>query len=604
MSDRIQMTAAAGPRSPAAPIPAASSRRRVLRFLAAGLWLMVGATAFAQSLEDVFINRRVFTTPSGAVSADNSTATVEPNEPQTGGKPGGHSVWLSWVAPADGIVTFSTDGSGFDTLLSAYVFNNPTDTTLDRLHEAARNDDFLGIAPSSLIEFGVQAGGRYEIAVDGFAGATGSIRLKWSFVNAASPPPIVVSVPPDRAARRGETVTLSVNIQPAPGVQLQWRFNETEIDQQGPTLVIPSLQAAQVGTYRLRVTVGKVRFFTTPVEIQINSDGLTNALARDKIPDAVGSPLVGDDGLRRINRRLSAFTPAPIGGHRVRPSGFGVVRGYNGSQIFNTFYATSDPTEPKHCGVTGGRSYWLAYDPPSDGTLSLDTVGSDYDTVLEAYTYNGLLTGYSDLVSLACANDSFGTNGPSKVRFQVSKGHSYLIAVDGVGGASGIASLNYALETNAPGGPPVLLQAPASQLVSIGSNLTLTAPVSGAGTLVYSWEKDGLLLPGSTDPSLVLPAVKLSDSGQYRFAVTNAFGGISGVFIVKVVVPPLAVLGMTADGPQLSFQTFPGQIYSIEEALVPPGPWTPRGGAFPGDGGIQNILLTNVVSRYFRVLTE
>src|SRR5215472_1984925 len=364
--------------------------------------------AFGQSItfQDIFANRQTTTNSSGSLTGNNSNATVEVGEPRFNGIPGGHSLWISWVAPADGVATFHTDGSDFDTLLSAWFFGNTNDTTVDKLQLAAGNDDSPGIAPASLIQVGVLAGHHYEISVDGYNGAVGDILLRWSFVNATSPPPIIVSVPNDQAARQGDTVSLTVDMQTSPGLNLQWRHDETEIEGFGTNLVITNLQPVDVGRYSLRVKIGSVTFFTMPTEIQINSDGQTNALARDKLLDSTNSPLIGSDGggpsphIMRFAASGGSTTPLT-----------GVVRGYNGSQIFDTTYATSDPAEPAHCGVTGGASYWLAYQPPVNGTMTLDTVGSTFDTVLEAYTYNGTLTGYQDLIPLGCNDDFQAAHG-------------------------------------------------------------------------------------------------------------------------------------------------------------------------------------------------
>src|SRR5205823_6291088 len=102
--------------------------------------------------------------------------------------------------------------------------------------------------------------------------------------------------------------------------------------------------------YTLRFTIGAVRFDTAPVELQINSDGQTNALARDKLFDALLSPLIGSDGGDGLLHLAKSAKLAS-----------GVVRGYNGSQIFDTTYATTDPGEPQPCGVSSGASYWLSY---------------------------------------------------------------------------------------------------------------------------------------------------------------------------------------------------------------------------------------------------
>jgi hypothetical protein len=412
--------------------------------IALAAWLFSALPAAGAELRNNFADRELATEFEGVVTGNNTNATRETNEPQHADKPGGRSVWVSWIAPTNGVATFRTTGSTFDTLLAAYYFKRINDTTLDELEEAASNDDDT-VAPASVIRFGAEAGVRYEIAIDGYRGAEGDIRLEWEFTEINTIAPVVVDAPKDRALRLGDSLTLAVNLQSTPDIRLQWRFNGDSFGAEGPTLFIPSLQLTNVGRYSLRIRIGdggdEVRFETAPVEIQINSEGQTNALARDKIFDAVDSPLTPDDhgsgaSLAFVRAASASFAAASVG----------VSRGYNGAQVFNTTYATPDPNEPQHCGVTGGASYWFAYEPPTNGTLHLDTIGSLYDTVLAAYEIpTGEFT-FPNLISLACDNDGVALHGPSSVQIQVVVGKQYLVAVDGVGGARGIAQLNYRLE--------------------------------------------------------------------------------------------------------------------------------------------------------------
>src|SRR6185503_15796093 len=176
--------------------------------------------------------------------------------------------------------------------------------------------------------------------------------------------------------------------------------------------------------YKLQIDVGShITFFSFSTELQINTEG-ANALAQSKFPDAPGSALSGNPG-GLIASRGAGFAP--------RAGGFGVVAGYNGSQIFNTTFATTDPTEPLHCSTPGGASYWLAYQPPTNGTITLDTIGSSYDTVMEVYSYNSPPVAFQNLISLACDHDS--VPGGSRVQLAVTKTRHYLIAVAGVNGA-------------------------------------------------------------------------------------------------------------------------------------------------------------------------
>jgi hypothetical protein len=51
----------------------------------------------------------------------------------------------------------------------------------------------------------------------------------------------------------------------------------------------------------------------------------------------------------------------------------------------NTF-ASKEPGEPNHAGNAGGHSVWWKWTAPSIGTVSIDTDGSGFDTVLPVYT--------------------------------------------------------------------------------------------------------------------------------------------------------------------------------------------------------------------------
>ena len=103
--------------------------------------------------------------------SSNLTATKEPGEPDIAGNPGGKSVWWQWPSPISGPVTVSTIGSSFDTLLGVY-----TGTALSNLVLIASNDDAEGSLQSD-VTFEAVAGTNYQIAVDGFDGASGGIVL-------------------------------------------------------------------------------------------------------------------------------------------------------------------------------------------------------------------------------------------------------------------------------------------------------------------------------------------------------------------------------------------------------------------------------------------
>jgi hypothetical protein len=72
-------------------------------------------------------------------------------------------------------VQVNTHGSSFDTLLAVY-----TGSSVSGLTQVAANDDDGSPNFTSGLTFTAQAGIEYQIAVDGFSGASGSIVLNWA----------------------------------------------------------------------------------------------------------------------------------------------------------------------------------------------------------------------------------------------------------------------------------------------------------------------------------------------------------------------------------------------------------------------------------------
>lgn len=492
---------------------------------------------------DAYNSRGLITGASGSATVSNEGATVEPGEPRHDHKRGGHSVWVSWIAPTNGLATVRTTGSSFDTVLAVYAHDHdleehrdgdsPPAGTFDGLERVTGSDDDAGDSNgASVVQFGARAGVRYEIAIDGFAGATGQIVLTWSLAEAGQALPIVLAPGPDRAVLEGESVTLSAILPFGEEVELRWYLNDQPVDNgESSTLTIPNFRPQDVGLYKLRIKVGDLRFFSAPVEIQINSEGQSDALARDKWGEALDWSLSGGKAHPQA-ARLQHLQAPPIG----------VVRGYSGSQIFNTVSARRDPDEPLHCGVAGGASYWFAYTPTEDGWLQLDTNGSEFDTVLAVYAFDPPLTGYAGLRNVAC-DDNSGSGGlASLVRFSALRGQTYLVAMDGVNGARGNARLNYSFSAE---GPPVqaptIVIPPASQSVMEGQSAVFTVIASGSAPLTFQWRFNGSALPGETADILTLSRVISANAGTYEVTVSNHGGTVTSSPASLVVESPPAL---------------------------------------------------------------
>jgi hypothetical protein len=123
---------------------------------------------------DLFSSAQELTGESGTVRGDTTGATKEPAEPDHAGNSGGASVWYRWTSPADGVATFDTSGSEFDTLLAVY-----RGESLSQLQEVASNDDVEAGLRHSRVTFPAAEGDEYVIAVDGYSGQSGPLVLTW-----------------------------------------------------------------------------------------------------------------------------------------------------------------------------------------------------------------------------------------------------------------------------------------------------------------------------------------------------------------------------------------------------------------------------------------
>lgn len=100
-----------------------------------------------------------------------------------------------------------------------------------------------------------------------------------------------------------------------------------------------------------------------------------------------------------------------------------------------TNFATHEAGEPVHAG-SGTSSVWFEWEAPGTGTVTMDTCGSTFDTVLAAYTGAGVgalaeEAANDDDPSAACGATS------SRISFDATVGARYHVALAGKGGAAG-----------------------------------------------------------------------------------------------------------------------------------------------------------------------
>ncbi len=142
----------------------------------------VGVGKFSAAASSGFRGTQVF---------DSIGSTLEQGEIAACDIIGGASQWLTYIAPTDGILRVSTEGSSFDTLLG--VFHGPADQGFDSLTLLACDNNSGSDGQTSILTVQVRGGQAYYIAVDGVNRQSGFVQLGYELtkpdVSVALPPP-------------------------------------------------------------------------------------------------------------------------------------------------------------------------------------------------------------------------------------------------------------------------------------------------------------------------------------------------------------------------------------------------------------------------------
>jgi subtilisin-like proprotein convertase family protein len=507
------------------------------------LTITTGTNAPPPLGNDAFAGALVISGSSGLVNGNNSTATKEPGEPNHAGNTGGASLWYSWTAPSSSPATFDTALSGFDTLLAVY-----TGSTVSNLVQVAANDNMNGNTTCSRLTFTPVSGTTYKIAVDGANGAKGALTLRWA--QATTPLPdlglVASAVNPQITTETFAASSCAVMeglIQA--GTRRLIRFS-TQTENQGtadlylgnpannPLFVWAPCHAHyhfnNYMAYRLRDANGQIAavglkvgfcildvFRWDPNAASTTLYSCTNQGIQRGWGDLYGPTLDGQwiditglpDGSYTIELEANPIgivqesnytnnivqVPILIGNTNAPPlndnfasaqtllGSFTSVPGFSAN-------ATKEPGEPNHAGNPGGHSVWYQWTALDTKAVTIDTLGSSFNTLLAVYTGSSLTS-----LSLVASNDDIGPGQlQSRVTFSATSGTVYKIAVDGYDGASGnlILTLNQTIQNDNFANAEFIGGAGG---IDYGSNLGATkepgepnhAGNSGGASIWYAW---------------------------------------------------------------------------------------------------------------------
>jgi hypothetical protein len=398
------------------------------------------------------------------------------------------------------------------------------------------------------------------------------------FDAAADPPkrsPVITAQPQSAAVPVGATATLSISVTGEAPLSYRWIFGPSALPgATNATLTIPNFSPTNAGIYKAvvfnafgfavsRAAILTVEEPTTPV--------ITNQPSGQTVPPGSSVTLsVGYTGTgpfyfqwRRngINvaeatnetLTLSNVQPADAGDYSVvvftdagaalsdtaavrvaNPSlefrdGFGAMvnlPGASGSGTGNNSGATLEQGEPQHANKDAQKSVWIAWQPGASGIATISLAGSSFDTLLAVYT-GGTVSGLTPVAS----DDDNGGYFASAVRFNVTAGTQYRIAVASLGAANGDFNFQWSLAPTAAQVPVITTQ-PLSQTVGLGGLATFSVQTIPASALVQ-WHFDGQPIAGATNKTLSIPNVDASRVGSYSAGVTS--GGESAMSVAAAL---------------------------------------------------------------------
>ena len=374
---------------------------------------------------------------------------------------------------------------------------------MNNLKVVAADDDSGGFL-TSLVAFNVTKGTQYQIAVDGFQGASGRVVLGlpagtgYRILNptTGASVPVIVKGPVSQAVAPGAKVTLSVQATSATKLSYQWHFQGAPIaGATGSSLVINQLRPALVGLYDVLVANAVGSAQSEPANVQIASNpGGTITSTENKF--------INTPSPTSLESLAIDVTPLALGGDS---------RGFSVSQVFSTVGAVSEPGEPQPCGQVGTASQWFVYTAPGAGRMQISTAGSTYNTIIGVITRDrapALPIWWK--WAAATAPIIWWKGRPNVVIPEAVKGTTYYILVAGYQGASGVAQLQIGL-----GQSITFSELPASKLLTAGSNTTFAVTTQGSTPSSYQWQLNGANVAGGTKSSYTVTNAQAGAVGNY-----------------------------------------------------------------------------------------
>lgn len=205
------------------------------------------------------------------------------------------------------------------------------------------------------------------------------------------------------------------------------------------------------------------------------------------------------------------------------------LTGSSGTTTGTNRLASLENGEPLQDSRAAGHTVWWKWVAPASGQVSLDTHGSNFDTLLSASSGASV----NSLQTLAVNDDDGSSGHASGLLFEATAGTTYAFAVDGINGAQADIVLNWSLNTAAQANLSVSsISGPTTPIQ--GSVVTYTIVVTNAGPQSATHVLANVTLPDGV--SLVSSTVACSNaSGTLSCPMGTLSSGASASFNVSLL---------------------------------------------------------------------
>jgi len=240
-----------------------------------------------------------------------------------------------------------------------------------------------------------------------------------------------------------------------------------------------------------------------------------------------------------------------------------VLTGTNITVTGSNRNASKQNGEPDHAGNQGGASVWWSWTAPTNGDLTIDTDGSDFDTLLGVYTGSSVSG-----LSLMASNDDHGVLVTSRVRLQAVGGTQYQIAVDGYNDGTGPATGNVGLDLSFV--PEPIVRPPNDNFANRAPVAGLPVTLSGTNVLATREPGEPLHAGKDGDTSVWWTWTALSNDTVHITTDGSSFDTLLGVYTGFVVSNLIEIASNDDMDPTngiltsaVVFEAVAGQTYQI-----------------------------------------